>query len=43
MEAKKKISSLTSYWSPECDFTGVEIAAINNNEELFEILMHPKL
>lgn len=41
--AKKKISSLIPYWSSEVKMTTLEYMCLNNNEEMLEILLHPKV
>jgi hypothetical protein len=41
--AKTKISSLTSFWSPEDTRTSMDYIVMNNQHELLETLLHPKL
>jgi hypothetical protein len=43
LNATKKISILTPYWSPEIKFTPVDIFAAMNQHEMLETLLHPKL
>jgi hypothetical protein len=41
--SKEKISSLTAYWSPEVKWTSLEYMVSNNEHDLLEILLHPKV
>jgi hypothetical protein len=43
MEAKNKISLLTAYWSPEVKVTSLHVLMTQNNHDLLETLLHPKL
>lgn len=41
--AKTKISSLTAFWSPEVHHTSLDFIIKQNQHELLEILLHPKV
>lgn len=43
IEAKKKISLLTAFWGPDVSETAIDIMIKNNQHEMLEALMHPKL
>lgn len=43
IDEKKKISSLTAYWSPEIKKTALDFMIADNNHKMLEILLHPKL
>jgi hypothetical protein len=43
IEEPLKISQLTAYWSPNVQWTAIDYMVLNNNHNLMERLLHPKL
>jgi hypothetical protein len=43
IEAKKKLSQLTAWWSPEIKQTAIEHMVLKNDNDMLELVMHPKL
>lgn len=43
IDEKRKISSLTAFWSPEVKITGLDLMIKHNRHNMLEMLMHPKV
>ena len=43
LDQNKQISLLTAYWSPDVQKTALEHMILNNDHEMLEAFLHPKL